>query len=207
MWEIVGPNLRLLRTLAAAHHAPEGLFGFMNDPRVKQSVADGRNALERTSERFDIIEIDALWPTNAYSGNVYSREFFSHCARRLKPGGLMSTWAPTPRVYASFAEAFPYVIAFEGRSLLVGSNEALPVAFTEWRARLETAEVQRYLGARRSDEVRRVLRTGTHVVPSGKADACVNTDLYPRDEFQAPDPGCSALTRPDPVRWRDLRRP
>ena len=33
-------------------------------------------------------EIDALWPSNAYSGNLYSVEFFELCALRLAPGGL-----------------------------------------------------------------------------------------------------------------------
>jgi hypothetical protein len=37
----------------------------------------------------------------AYAGNLYSEEFFTMCASRLKPGGLLCTWAPrrgsTPR--------------------------------------------------------------------------------------------------------------
>ena len=48
------------------------------------------------------------------------------CARRLKPGGLLCTWAPTPRVYATFASVLPHVIGFGDREVLI-NFEGLPV--------------------------------------------------------------------------------
>ena len=37
-------------------------------------------------------------------------EFFAAASRRLKPGGVMCTWAPTPRVAATFRAVFPHVL-------------------------------------------------------------------------------------------------
>ena len=45
-------------------------------------------------------------------------EFFDLCARRLKPGGVVCTWAPTPRIAATFARVFPEAVDVGG--ILVG---------------------------------------------------------------------------------------
>ena len=93
-------------------------------------TADGRNAIERGERRYDLIEADALWPYTGYSGNLYSEEFFARCARRLAPGGIMCTWAPTPRVYATFPKVFPYVL--DAGAILVGSLEPIRGTGEEW---------------------------------------------------------------------------
>ena len=63
------------------------------DPRVQIAIEDGRNALSQTDERFDIIEADALRPTSAFAGNLYSTEFFGLVADRLRPGGVVRIWS------------------------------------------------------------------------------------------------------------------
>ena len=60
---------------------------------------DGRHAIQSGADRYDVIEADALRPYHAGSGNLYSLEFFERCGRALKPGGIMCSWAPTPRTY------------------------------------------------------------------------------------------------------------
>jgi hypothetical protein len=69
-------------------------------------LADGRHALLREARTYDVIELDALRPQAAYSGNLYSLEFYRLCAKRLSPGGLMCTWAPTWRVHQTFRRVF-----------------------------------------------------------------------------------------------------
>jgi spermidine synthase len=96
----------VLARLAREEYLPD-LRHFLADPRVRVVVADGRHALESEARRYDLIEVDALRPQSAGSGNLYSLEFFSACARRLKPGGVVCTWSPTPRVYSAFRRAFP----------------------------------------------------------------------------------------------------
>ncbi|HVQ27833.1 MAG TPA: fused MFS/spermidine synthase, partial [Planctomycetota bacterium] len=72
----------------------------LEDPRLRIRIEDGRKALEARSDTYDVIETDATWPETAGSGNLYSVEFFRAAARRLRPGGVMCTWAPTVRVVA-----------------------------------------------------------------------------------------------------------
>lgn len=185
VFEIAGPQPRLLRELVASP-ADAGrldeLRRFLSDPRVRIEVADGRNALEHGGRFYDVIEADALQRDVAYSGTVYSLEFFRLCGRRLKPGGLMCSWAPSPRVEATFRQAFPHVLRFEG-GILVGSNERVPIDRDAWIARLGSKAVVDYFGEGLARLVLRHLRTGDRLDPVVPADAGLNHDLFPRDEF------------------------
>jgi SAM-dependent methyltransferase len=184
VFEIAGPQPALLARLARRESLPE-LRDLLRDPRLAVHLADGRHALARGEERYDLIEADALWPYAAYSGNLYSVEFFRECARRLKPGGLMCTWAPTERVRASFHAAFPHVVGPRNRSFLVGSNEPIAVEPAAWRERLLSPEVTAYLGERRVADILPPLEK-LRVLGPPAGDAALNHDLHPRDEFLAP---------------------
>ncbi|HEY3120354.1 MAG TPA: fused MFS/spermidine synthase [Vicinamibacteria bacterium] len=182
VFEVSTPQPRLLAELAARHPMPD-LQGFLADPRVTVRLEDGRNALQRGPRAYDVIEADALYPQNAYSGNLYSLEFFRRCAARLKAGGLMCSWAPTGRVAATFRAAFPHVVVFRGGEVLVGSNQPIAAEPTAWMARLETA--QPYLGATVAEDTRAALRD--HRVEPPASSAAQNRDLFPRDEFRTPE--------------------
>jgi hypothetical protein len=188
VFEIAGPQPRLLRTLAASPGdggSLDDLRGLLADPRVRIELADGRNALEHGAARYDVIEADALPQDVAYSGTLYSLEFFRLCGRRLKSGGLMCSWTPTPRVEATFRQAFPHVLRFEG-GIFIGSNERIPIDRDAWTARLGSKGVTGYLGEGVARLVLRKLRTGERLAPVVPADADLNHDLFPRDEFLVP---------------------
>jgi hypothetical protein len=51
----------------------------------------------------------------------------------------MCTWAPTPRVHATFSRVFPHVLEAWGGVVLLGSREPLPLYLTAWRSRLAGA--------------------------------------------------------------------
>jgi hypothetical protein len=183
VFEIVAPQLVALRSLAARNDIPE-LRSLLSDDRYEIRAADGRNAIDHGGRLFDVIEIDALWPRSAYSGTLYSVEFFSRCARKLNRGGLMCTWAPTPRVRASFRTAFPYVLELEEGRVLLGSNDPIALDVAGWNERLGDPEVQRYLGRKRSREVADHMASAR---PASGPVAGVNRDLFPRDEFNSPE--------------------
>jgi SAM-dependent methyltransferase len=184
-FEIAAPQHALLLRLAGRESLPD-LRAFLRDARLRVVAADGRHALARGRERYDLIEADALWPYAAYSGNLYSVEFFRECARRLKPGGLMCTWAPTPRVVATFLTVFPHVAWPRNRSFLVGSNEPIAIEPGVWRERLQAPAVTAYLGRIRADDVLRALERVRLVEEGPDEGVALNRDLYPRDEFLAP---------------------
>ncbi len=176
--ELSSPQPRILRRLLPFASFP-ALTRFLDDPRVTMRIADGRQVLQSEPETYDLIEADAIWPQAAYSGNLYSLEFFELVARRLRPGGIACTWAPTPRVHATFLRVFPHVLEVADGGILVGSREPLPIEPGTWRRRLEASAD--YLGRAHTELVhQRVMR----LVPADPpADIPLNRDLFPRDEF------------------------
>ena len=184
VFEICAPELRLLQRLAPVAQDAK-LSAFLTDPRIEIVVADGRHALQRRDESYDVIEMDALPPSSPYSGTLYSREFFALCRRRLAPGGVMCTWAPTPRVARTFAAAFPHVLSVAEGRVLLGSGTPLAVDVAAWSQRLDRADVRAYLGAARAERVRAHLEKARVEAGDGAAFD-LNTDLHPRDEFNVP---------------------
>lgn len=189
VYEVAASQLQLLRALAERPTSdPERLAElrrFLADPRLRVRVADGRTALDHEGRRYDVIEADALLPDMSLSGNLYSQEFFELCARRLKPGGLMCAWVPTPRVFRTFRRAFPHVLRLREGEVAIGSNEPLAVDLPSWQARLEHPDVRAYLGDGLVRLALRDLATAEVAGPRGRGRQSVNTDLFPRDEFRA----------------------
>jgi hypothetical protein len=184
VFEISGGQPRLLQRIADREPLPD-LSSFLRDPRLNIQVADGRHALAHSPRQYDLIEADALWPDVAYSGNLYSSEFFQMAARKLKPGGMVCTWAPTPRIYSSFMSAFRHIMAPSNRGVLIGSNDPIDDNLPVWRERLNSEAMRRYLGEDRLRSVDQLLtslqfhnRQGRR--PRGRDQ---NRDLLPRDEF------------------------
>jgi SAM-dependent methyltransferase len=188
VFEISGPQPVLLRQLADRQNLPE-LKHLLDDPRLRIRVADGRNALEQEGALYDVIEADALWPIAPYSGNLYSVEFFQQCMRRLKPGGILCTWAPTPRVYASFTQAAPYIAGLGDRSVLFGSNQPIEIDVETWRRRALSPEVVAYLGRERAEGAAWLLERvqALHRYRRRQLPRNMNFDLFPRDEFHSPN--------------------
>jgi spermidine synthase len=185
VFEIHAPQHRLLRDLTLLPDSPARLARLLDDPRYTFRIADGRNALDRDGQLYDLIEADALWPTSPYAGNLYSLEFFSLCARKLKPGGMVTTWAPTERVRASFLAALPYVVEVAGGAVLIGSHAPIPIDPDQWRRRLDVPGMVAYLGPPRIAGVWADMAGARPALPGGAA--ALNRDLFPRDEFHSPD--------------------
>jgi spermidine synthase len=186
VFEIFRSEWTLLAQLAARPDPPARLGRFLRDERFALRIADGRNALEREPARYDLIEADALWPTSPYAGNLYSREFFERCALRLKPGGLVCTWAPTARVRATFLRALPHVVELGEANVLIGSLSAITVDREAWHARLFDPRTVSYLSPDRVNDVWAALQTVRPAVVSG-TETDVNHDLFPRDELNTPE--------------------
>jgi predicted membrane-bound spermidine synthase len=183
VFEICGPQLALLRRLAESRAAPvDELRRLLADPRLDVVVADGRHALERGRERWDVIQMDPLHADSAYSGLLYSEEFYRRALRHLRPGGILCTWLPSARTYTTFAAAAPYVVEFGG-NMLLGANEPIPFEPDRWRDRLHRPEVLAYLGPAAAGEVAARLGQARPGDPPAPGRILPNTDLFPRDEL------------------------
>ncbi len=186
--EILRPQLGNLRQLAQSLPDP-GLLKLLEDKRVQHLAGDGRAYLMRTELRFDIIEADAQWPTTAYAGNFYSREYFELVKSRLKVGGFAITWTPTERAHQTFLSVFPYVLRF-GDNVDVGSSQ--PIAFDPANVSAEgqVKFVHDYFAEAGIDVeamIKDYLQPGkiTAYGPGAPRPdpTAINTDLFPRDEF------------------------
>jgi spermidine synthase len=185
--EIIGAQLTTLRRQWEIQPYP-GLTRVLTDPRIRHITADGRAYVLRSEPQFDIIEMDALRPTSAYAGNLYSREYFDLLRRRLKPGGFAVTWAPTARVRDTFVSVFPHALLFG--DIMVGSSE--PIAFDPAQIKVRVAAVRDYYSEAGIDIAALV---GPYLAAEptrfGPGDprrmTDLNTDLFPRDEFSLPD--------------------
>jgi spermidine synthase len=183
--EIIRPQLQGLHALRARYR-DGGLDALLDDPRIEHRVGDGRLYLARADRRFDIIEADALRPTSAYSGNLYSVEYFELVRSRLKPGGLAATWAPTARVHDAFVRVFPHVVSVPG--ILVGSDEPIPIDLAAIRQRIaapRAAEHYRRAGIDAARMIEEYFANPAVYAPGFDRTRLtdVNRDLFPKDEY------------------------
>jgi spermidine synthase len=103
------------------HYYPDAA-AVLADPNGKVIVADGRNHLELTDERFDIIVTDPPPPIQSSGVSVISSlEYYQQGELHLNPGGVMMQWTPFGTSAAdlkdhmrTFAEVFPHVTSIRG---------------------------------------------------------------------------------------------
>jgi predicted membrane-bound spermidine synthase len=198
--EIVRSQLDTLVRFGQLYGYP-GLKRVLGDSRIEHVNGDGRLYAMRAGRQFDIIEADALRPGSAYAGNLYSDRYFMLLRDRLKPGGLAVTWAPTPRIRRTFLKVFPHVVVYG--DILIGSGNPIDSNPDAIRARLSDPRVIDYYAGAAVD-IRRLVEGYIGQWPL-KFDAShdrstivdINTDLFPRDEFELPPPSA----------WRSRRAP
>jgi spermidine synthase len=189
--EIIGTQRDTLETLSKLASKP-GVDRVLTDRRIEHIVGDGRAYLLRNGRKFDIIEADALRPISAYSGNLYSLEYFELMRDHLKPGGMAVTWAPTDLVRDTFLRVFPHAIALDNHQIYIGSREPIAVDRAAVERVAASAPVRAYFEAGGVNIVNLVQeRFGREIAIFGPNrepadDTRVNTDLFPRDEFRLP---------------------
>ena len=160
----------------------EGTNILLTDKRVHFIFKDGRHGLLHSDQQFDIIQADALRPTSAFAGNLYSVEYFQLLKSKLKKGGFAVTWAPTERTTQTFIKVFEHAIMCG--STLIGSNEPIRLDTT---AILQSARSQfsqshfNKISVDIVDGVARALKTISF--PHANIQTKPNTDLFPRDEY------------------------
>jgi spermidine synthase len=171
----------------------EGLSQPLADTRAQHVTGDGRIHLMRGGARYDIIEADALRPSSAYSGNLYSEAYFTLVRDSLEAGGLAATWAPTVRVRNAFGRVFPYVVSVPG--ILIGSRSPIDVDLDAIAARLAASGARDYYAAAGIDIDRlfaEYLESPERYGPEFPRESLQDfiTDLFPKDEFDLrPPPG------------------
>jgi spermidine synthase len=109
------------------------------DPNGRVIVADGRNHLALTNDRYDMILTDPPPPIESSGASVISsKEYYEAGRDHLTEGGIMMQWVPYGGAYddlldhvRTFASVFPNVTLVKGAGgygfYMLGSSQ--PVAF------------------------------------------------------------------------------
>jgi spermidine synthase len=116
------------------------------DPAGRIIVADGRNYLELTDNRYDIIVTDPPPPLESSGASVISSlEYYEAGRARLTPGGVMMQWLPWGSTVdefrahvRTFATVFPEVLIAFGPGgygvLMLGSESPVAISADDARA-------------------------------------------------------------------------
>ena len=113
---------------------------YRDHPRGRIVVADGRNHLELSDRRWDIIVTDPPPPIESSGASVISSlEYYEAGRAHLEQGGIMMQWAPHgtdagefERHVRTFAAVFPEVLVARGPggygNFLLGSDEPIELS-------------------------------------------------------------------------------
>lgn len=124
---------RAVRAVAPAFADWNGAL--CEDARARIAIVDGRHALARSDERWDLITADPIHPWTRGSSDLYALEHFREIAAHLAPGGVASQWLPLYQLsradvqtivatwLAAFPEASAWLTAYD--LALIGSHEPL----------------------------------------------------------------------------------
>jgi len=128
--------------LASRTHFGEFVNGLFDDERVEIIAEDGRNYLQGTPEKFDVIIADLFFPWRRGVGFLYTREHFQSVQSHLKGGGLFAQWLPLYQlsqeeffiIARTMLEVFTQVTLWRGDffttrpiAALIGQNERRPL--------------------------------------------------------------------------------
>ena len=101
-------------------------------PRVRVMVGDGRTHLMVTRRKYDVVTADAIIPTYAGAGALYSADYYRLVKNVLTPSGLVAQWiAPTgtaqwKMLVRTFLSVFPDATLWS-RSILIGGHGPLQI--------------------------------------------------------------------------------
>ncbi|MBL6455784.1 fused MFS/spermidine synthase [Belnapia sp. T6] len=183
--ELIKPVLDTLQEIAVAR--PESaLAALLADPRLRLEHADGRLALARGQELYDVIEADAILPQTSHSGLLYSVEFLKAVKARLAPGGIYVQYAASARVVETFAAVFPHAVLLQPFPVLIGSQDPISFDHKALLAKLNDPAVVAHMrrGNPATENLAKSVSDPAYIWrPETLRDPASLTDMFPRDEF------------------------
>ncbi len=187
----------------AAHYFSHINHNVFRDPRFHLIIADGRNYLATTRQKYDVITCEPSNPWIAGVASLYTVEHFQACRDALADDGTICQWmqfysmAPedAASIIASFTKVFPDAILWSAENsctdvMLVARKHPwkpnLGIMETRLRERPRVAADLRKVGYGDALEVFTGVLRGPRDLHTLCATAVPNTDNLPRLEFHAP---------------------
>jgi predicted membrane-bound spermidine synthase len=131
--------------------------GVTTSGRARIVIEDGRSYMLATGRRYDVVTEEPPLVHTAGVVNLYSRDFYELCSRRLGDDGILAVWlatweleAPEMRMLVrAFVDAFPHASLWDcthpGEWLLLGSKAPLRVDVDALAARMASPAIARDL--------------------------------------------------------------
>jgi spermidine synthase len=199
--EVVEINPDVLK-VAAAWFADIN-HGVLDNPRVRVRIADAKSHVATTERTYDLILSDSTHPRFRGNAALYARDYLANCARRLRPGGLVTTWLPLygitvediRGILKSFQSVFPHVQVWYPNSdpnentIIIASLEPIAIDLESLARRLAEPPVARDLaevGIKSMPQLLDFFLLGDRAVADFARSGRLNTDDHPRLEFLAP---------------------
>jgi spermidine synthase len=177
--------------------------GVLRGPRVRVRIADAKSFVAATTETYDLILSDSTHPRFRGNAALYSQDYFAHCSRRLRPGGLISTWLPLygmstddiRGILKSFQSVFPHVQVWYANSephentIVIASKQPIAIDPGALARRLAVTAITDDLaevGIISTMQLLDYFMLGDRAVAEFARTGRLNTDDHPRLEFLAP---------------------
>ncbi len=126
----------------------------LSDPRVRLFIEDGRNYLLGRSDTYDVILLEPPHLHTAGVVNLYTKEFYELCRKRLNEGGIFLQWLQvdlhseeeTKMLINTLYQVFPHSVIWEncgrgGDWLLLGSTKRITIDFPLFKQRFYSERV------------------------------------------------------------------
>jgi spermidine synthase len=172
----------------------------LKDPRLVLRVADARNYLLVTPDRYDVIISEPSNPWMAGVANVFTREFFNLGYEKLKPEGVFCQWLQLYKispesfrtVLTTFKKIFPYVYIFQPQDkdlVMVGFKKKPDLSLARIEERMKWKLVEQDLkrvGVWDLENLMSRFIMGPAEVSRLTQDGVLNTDDNALIEFSTP---------------------
>ena len=137
---------------------------WIETPKVRVLINDGRNHLLLTQKTYDIITSEPSNPWIAGLGSLFTREAFELSHARLKPGGIMCQWIQAYSLEANdflsvvhtFGDVYKYIeVCWSGPGdfLLIGSDSPIHIPITKLREKLARPAIHKLMTQIQHDNV------------------------------------------------------
>jgi len=179
--------------------------GLYDSPKIRKIVMDGKNYIHLTDQTYDLIMNDSIHPVECGNASLYTKEYFEDCKKRLKDGGIMSSWFPLfaldkkdfISLIATFNKVFPGCTLWVANNcvnrhgLLIGRKDGneVRIDFNFLKSVFDKEWISKELGEIRIYTVYDLLDSfmlNGNAINELVKDADINTDFLPILEYRSP---------------------
>ncbi|MCF8224988.1 MAG: fused MFS/spermidine synthase [Bacteroidales bacterium] len=151
------PHITIAEISPGVVNASKHIFGYFNHTMAGNPtiyMEDGRAHLYRTEHTYDIITTNAIHPR--LGNNIYTKDFYELCLRKLSENGVMCQWIPTNWMtyeeyrilIRSFTEVFNHAslwIINDAHTIILGSSKCPGYSITDIEEKLVSDSLVDYL--------------------------------------------------------------